>query len=90
MAGKEKKYGNLKKVGKMTLPFPLRMLYWFKLKKNIDKEKENIKTNSERIISSTYKKFDYYCPHCLYQTNEFKKICPECRRGRILKTKQED
>lgn len=24
------------------------------------------------------KKFDYYCPACFFQTNEFTVICPKC------------
>jgi len=87
MAINEKKHRNLEELGKIALPFPLRILYWFKLRKDIDKEKENIKTNSDRKIFSTNKEFDYYCPHCLFQTNEFDKICPECRSGRLMDTK---
>jgi len=90
MTTKEKKNSNVKEIGKMALPLPIRLLYWFKLKKDIEKEKKILKNKSDNIITSTYYQFDYYCPHCLFQTNDLKKICPECRRGRLLKTKTKD
>jgi lipopolysaccharide biosynthesis regulator YciM len=32
------------------------------------------------------KVFEYYCPHCLFQTNEYTKLCPKCRSHRLVKT----
>ena len=41
---------------------------------------------AERRSKNIPKEFDYYCPHCLFQTNEYSKICPQCRRQRLEKT----
>ena len=86
MTNKKRKDIYLREAGKIALPFPLRILYWFKIKKDIKKEKRIIKYNTEKKIASTYKQFNYYCPHCLFQTNDFTKICPECRSSKLLKT----
>lgn len=86
MAVKYRKHSRLKQVGRMALPLPIRLLYWLKLKR----EKEDIKKDSERIITSTYKQFNYYCPHCLFQTNDYNKFCPKCRRGRLVEIKIKD
>lgn len=32
------------------------------------------------------KTYDYYCPHCLHQTNRKLKMCPQCGDGKLLKT----
>ena len=32
------------------------------------------------------KTFDYYCPHCLFQTNEDWGRCPECNKGVLRET----
>jgi RNA polymerase subunit RPABC4/transcription elongation factor Spt4 len=42
-------------------------------------EAEEAKRKSENLP----KKYKYYCPNCLYQTNEYSKLCPECRQGRL-------
>ena len=36
--------------------------------------------------SSFVKTFDYYCPHCLFQTNEDWGKCPECHKGMMKET----
>ena len=41
---------------------------------------------AERKTKNLPKEFDYYCPHCLFQTNEYSKICPQCRSKRLEKT----
>ena len=42
--------------------------------------------DAKKKVKKLPKEFDYYCPHCLFQTNEYSKICPECRTGRLEKT----
>jgi RNA polymerase subunit RPABC4/transcription elongation factor Spt4 len=45
-------------------------------------EAEDAKKKSENLP----KKYKYYCPNCLYQTNEYVKLCPECRKVRLEQT----
>lgn len=52
-------------------------------------EKERAKQEAriaERRASKLPKVFDFYCPHCLFQTNDYMKICPECRSHRLERT----
>ena len=42
--------------------------------------------DAKRKADRVQKKFEYFCPHCLFQTNEYSKVCPECRRSRLEKT----
>jgi rubredoxin len=43
---------------------------------------------AEKKAKNLPKVFDFYCPHCLFQTNEFTKICPECRSHRLERTQK--
>lgn len=47
--------------------------------------KQEVK-EAERRAKNIPKEFDYYCPHCLLQTNGYSKICPQCRSKRLEKT----
>lgn len=52
-------------------------------------QKHRAKTDAkeaEKTAKNLNKEFDYYCPHCLYQTNEYTKLCPRCRSKRLEKT----
>ena len=44
---------------------------------------------SKRRAGRLPKEFDYYCPGCLHQTNEYSRRCPECKKQRLLKTGEE-
>jgi hypothetical protein len=37
------------------------------------------------IGSAVPKEFDYYCPACLFQTNDELKICPKCNEKKMIK-----
>ena len=54
------------------------------LKEKLDANRaaDRAKSKADRV----QKKYKYFCPHCLFQTNEYSKICPKCRRGRLEKT----
>ena len=54
----------------------------FKEKLDTQRAADDAKDKAER----GQKRFKYFCPHCLYQTNEYSKVCPKCRRGRLEET----
>jgi len=63
--------------------------YWAgKLVANKHRVKEKAK-RAKRKANNLPKVFDYYCPHCLFQTIEYMKICPQCRSHRLEKTTDE-
>jgi lipopolysaccharide biosynthesis regulator YciM len=63
--------------------------YWVgKVAADKHRAKEEAK-RAKRKAKNLPKVFDYYCPHCLFQTNEYKKICPQCRNRRLEKTTNE-
>ncbi len=42
--------------------------------KKLQKEAAEAEVGSESLPKS----FEYFCPACLYQTNEFTVLCPKC------------
>jgi RNA polymerase subunit RPABC4/transcription elongation factor Spt4 len=52
-------------------------------------EKARAKQEAEEAkkkADSLPKEFNYYCSNCLYQTNEYTKMCPQCKRHRLERT----
>ena len=56
--------------------------------KNENKLNPKFRDQDKQKINYDYSKkvFQFFCPQCLYQTNEFKKKCPKCMGGRLKKT----
>jgi hypothetical protein len=54
--------------------------------KDIKKERSEIKDQSKAELKKLPKVYEFYCPRCLYQTNEEAKLCPNCKEGRLLPT----
>lgn len=48
-----------------------------------------IKKRADQEIAALPKKYDYFCPKCLHQTNEKTRVCPSCRNGRLEPTGRE-
>jgi len=60
--------------------------------KPISRHKNELKVSAKFSRNMSWKlpkEFDYYCPGCLHQTNEYSKRCPECKKQRLLKTEEE-
>jgi hypothetical protein len=61
--------------------------YW--RRRRIDRiSRENLaKRYSSNIdIINLPKVYDFYCPKCLYQTNEQVEFCPNCQTGKLSPT----
>jgi len=61
--------------------------YWYRRKIERIKREElatRYSTNSE--IMNLPKVYNFYCPKCLYQTNEEVKLCPNCQKGILSPT----
>jgi hypothetical protein len=54
--------------------------------KDISKERAGIKYQTDTELKKLPKVYDFYCPRCLYQTNEEAKLCPNCKEGRLQNT----
>jgi len=54
--------------------------------KKLEEEIEILKKKSNIID----KKFSFYCPNCLYQSNSKGSICPKCNKGNLKKTNNLD
>jgi hypothetical protein len=52
----------------------------------IKKEKFLEQTRVNLEIVNLPKVYDFYCPKCLYQTNEHVEFCPNCQTGRLSPT----
>ncbi len=51
---------------------------------SVDKVNLQSRVNSEVI--NLPKVYDFYCPKCLYQTNEQVEFCPNCQTGKLSPT----
>jgi hypothetical protein len=41
---------------------------------------------AEKKAKNLPKVYNYYCPHCLFQTNDYSKKCPECQSSKLIRT----
>lgn len=63
------------------------LFYWHRRKIDRIKRKKLIKQYSSDLeIVNLPKVYDFYCPKCLYQTNEKVKLCPNCQKGILSPT----
>jgi fatty acid desaturase len=49
-------------------------------------EKINMQSRVNLDVINLPKVYDFYCPKCLYQTNEQVKLCPNCKIGILSPT----
>ncbi|UCE36987.1 MAG: hypothetical protein JSW00_16065 [Thermoplasmata archaeon] len=54
--------------------------------KRIKKERIEIRNKTKIEINNLPKKYDFFCPHCLFQTNDLAKVCPNCGKGELFPT----
>ena len=52
-------------------------------------EKLAMGTRTNLEVFNIPKVYDFYCPKCLYQTNEKVKLCPNCQKGILSPTKKD-
>lgn len=65
----------------------LHLFHHHKRKKyETEKMKESTKEQYDKELKNQPKKFDYYCPSCLFQTDTYSKICPKCNKGKLQQT----
>jgi hypothetical protein len=57
-------------------------LWWPKLALEIDKAQIDA-DEAKRKAENIPKKYNYLCVNCLFQTNEYTKICPRCERQEL-------
>lgn len=61
--------------------------YWRRRRiSRLEDEKHAWESKINLDIMSIPKVYDYYCPKCLYQTNEYVEHCPNCEIGVLLPT----
>jgi rubrerythrin len=51
------------------------------MRKQLAKERKDLEVEAAEAAAASKhipKSFNYYCPSCLYQTNEDPKKCPKC------------
>ena len=63
----------------------------FSYRKAIEHSLKSVKlemeaVNARKKSQDIPKVYSYYCPNCLYQTNEKSIRCPRCKEGRLRKT----
>ena len=49
-------------------------------------EKINVQSRVNLDVIDLPRVYDFYCPKCLYQTNEQAKLCPNCQKGKLSPT----
>jgi hypothetical protein len=49
-------------------------------------EKINMQSRVNLEVKNLPKVYDFYCPKCLYQTNEQVEFCPNCQTGKLSPT----
>ncbi len=54
--------------------------------KDIRKERAEIKDLANAELKNLPKVYDFYCPRCLFKTNEEAELCPNCKKGRLQHT----
>ena len=52
----------------------------------IKKEKLAKRSSSNLEVINLPKVYDFYCPKCLFQTNEQVEFCPNCQTGKLSPT----
>ncbi len=61
--------------------------YWHRRRIERIKREKLVKQSSSNLeIINLPKVYDFYCPKCLYQTNEKVKLCPNCKKGELSPT----
>jgi hypothetical protein len=50
------------------------------------KEEMQRQHDSKYEVIDLPKVYDFFCPRCLYQTNEDTELCPNCKTGRLTPT----
>lgn len=54
--------------------------------KRIKRERIEIRDRIKSELSILPKVYDFYCPRCLYQTNDKVEVCPNCGMGKLSPT----
>ncbi len=54
----------------------------------ISLEEINVQSRVNLEVINLPKVYDFYCPKCLYQTNEQVEFCPNCQTGKLSPTKK--
>jgi hypothetical protein len=54
--------------------------------KDIKDKRAEIREQTDSELKKLPKVYDFYCPRCLFQTNEDSKLCPNCRDGGLKPT----
>lgn len=63
------------------------LFYWHRRKIHRIKREKLVKQSSSNLeISNLPIIYNFYCPKCLYQTNEEVEICPNCQKGVLSRT----
>jgi len=63
------------------------LFFWHRRKiYRIRREQQVKQISTYEQISNLPKVYDFYCPKCLYQTNEQVEICPNCETGNLMPT----
>jgi hypothetical protein len=63
------------------------LFFWHRRRIIRFKQEKVIKrTSSNYQVVNLPKVYDFYCPRCLYQTNEDIELCPNCKIGKITPT----
>jgi hypothetical protein len=61
--------------------------YWHRRRiYSVRKKEIQSQHDSKYEIINLPKVYDFFCPRCLYQTNEGKKMCPNCKTGKLSPT----
>jgi len=59
------------------------------VKEHYEEEAKKAEIKSKKLETLyLVKPFDFYCPECLFQTNDKFKICPKCNKSELLKLKK--
>jgi hypothetical protein len=63
------------------------LFFWHRRRiERIKREKLAMQSSSNLEVINLPKVYDFYCPKCLYQTNEKVKLCPNCQKGILSPT----
>ena len=82
MNNKETKKERRWRLSKSIWGTPFHIYDYYKIKRS----KKALEADYNRKISELPKEFNYYCPSCLYQTNDYVKICPKCNNSKLSAT----
>jgi len=51
-------------------------------------DKQEIQRRKQYELKTLPKIYNFYCPHCLHQTNKVMEVCPNCGVGKLAPTKK--